>query len=310
MPQGAAPLKRPLQRSRVGDVEMEHMNAERCSTCTTPKRRRPAAKRWLGALTVVLLAAGGLLAGADSARAQGGPPSSGVANPAPDRAWGGCQLDLNTTNAITNAIKIAISNWGSRQVDLVVVHSFNRNNGQPLTGGNPNNRSFTGPVYCAAPGVSLTSTSESVNLTNVELTAVGTGTAILYQRGINLAKRFCNSFADMEECEEVVVDSGGPCTIPYATRDNILSAIRRGRGIANDVSLVALLVYSIDGGLPAVCDATGFKVESAGQAITGPSVQIRSVDHSSALYIVRGTAKESRVCQGTETNSDCFEVTK
>lgn len=240
------------------------------------------------------------------------PAAAQVADPAPDRLWGGCELGRNDYNALSGSSVLGA-------FDVLVLYSVQTNDGQPLVAGG-----FTGPVVCVAPRVRIKSYSESTNIpssdtggSSVDIFPPVQGLLVRYDPPPNTAKRICQSTGDLRECRTVSTGSGG-CAIPSSTYDGVVRTIQgeRSRTIDDDgVGFAFAVAYSLaSAALPRLCAAPGYRIANApsNTAIPG-TIGILDTEEALALrYRINGGARngqtELRWCHTVASKTDCFRI--
>lgn len=296
---------------------------------------RPTTSQPGGALRrpLAALIALGLLAGAGLAQAQ----TVDVAPQAPDRLWGGCQLNFSSLPLGTGSIPFDF---------LVLYNAANPNGGQPVHGGSSTDPiGYTGPVVCTAQGVSIQSFSEAVDLPNsagkppgssVDVLPSVLGSAIRYQESVTLRHRFCHQILAENQCYTVEPGSGGDCTVPQSQYDTITSTLR-ARAIAavqatrnmpgnvkaqvlnnlrrgNDsIDVSAIVAYQLGSTAPPrVCGTTGRRAVANGDGFTGTVLDAQTV--FGLRYLINGGSRagktEGRPCHTVAGKTDCFRVFK
>jgi hypothetical protein len=208
---------------------------------------------------------------AAAGHADAAPNPEAVGDPVANRVWAGCELDLNTVNALKSAL--AQPPIAAGAVSFIVVHALTKaNDGQPLTltsGGGT-----TGPVICipgrqtgAAIAIEKTTEEEDVprsedqgsGVASVDLLDISQALAARYSYGTpsKFEKRFCHTVANPAtgepgnpppatntDCFRIyaappgsTVDNPQPdrvwagCTLSTTTAGLLRSAIQRGRNI-------------------------------------------------------------------------------
>jgi hypothetical protein len=242
------------------------------------------------------------------------PSAQTVANPAPDRLWGGCVLARNDASALSSQLGSAF--------DFVVLYSLQVHDGQPVQ--TPTASGQTGPVVCTAPGVSIKSYSEGTDLPNsdtggssIDIFTPVHGLLVRYEKIATVEKRICHATGAIRECRTVRAGSGG-CVIPSTTYTSIVRTLQgeRSRTIVDDgVNFALAVAYSFSSAaLPKLCAAPGFTAAAAPDSTAIPaSIAILETEEATGMrYRINGGARngqtEMRLCHTVASKTDCFRI--